>query len=330
MFLRLNDTQSWNCDWTIIPVIPAIFRSSVGITNRKVYTKGFVTLNSRYSSSRQPHLIGAGLIAAALGTYYFASQSGLLLSNPRVEQTEAATGAFVADGELPAEVPEMPSSFGAMPETGTDLQVLPPADSLVSYRNGTDQQVPLQANSNAFPDGGRPSQLSAQGDIQVYFSPKGGCTSAIVGELNRAQRQILIQAYSFTSEPIAAACVAAHNRGVQVFAVLDKSQETEQYSAADFLANSGIPTMIDAQHAIAHNKVILIDGTTLITGSFNFTTNAEQSNAENLLIIRNRPDLYSVYEKNMQNHFSHSKKYVARATAGRSATRTNHGHESRK
>ncbi len=247
-----------------------------------------------------------------------------------MEQTEAATGAFVADGELPAEVPEMPSSFGAMPETGTDLQVLPPADSLVSYRNGTDQQVPLQANSNAFPDGGRPSQLSAQGDIQVYFSPKGGCTSAIVGELNRAQRQVLIQAYSFTSEPIAAACVAAHNRGVQVFAVLDKSQETEQYSAADFLANSCIPTMIDAQHAIAHNKVILIDGTTLITGSFNFTTNAEQSNAENLLIIRNRPDLYSAYEKNMQNHFSHSKKYVARATVGRSATRTNHGHESRK
>lgn len=64
--------------------------------------------------------------------------------------------------------------------------------------------------------------------------------------------------------------------------ILDKSQRTEKYSSVDFLANNGIPAKIDAAHAIAHNKVIIIDGETAITGSFNFTKAAEEKNAENL------------------------------------------------
>ncbi len=96
---------------------------------------------------------------------------------------------------------------------------------------------------------------------------------------------------------------------MNVIAILDKSQETEQYSAADFLHNSGIPTVIDSKHQIAHNKITLIDGRTVITGSFNFTTNAEKSNAENLLIIHDRPDLYATYEDNMRIHYEHSHQY---------------------
>jgi phosphatidylserine/phosphatidylglycerophosphate/cardiolipin synthase-like enzyme len=64
--------------------------------------------------------------------------------------------------------------------------------------------------------------------------------------------------------------------------ILDKSQRTEKYSSADFLANQGVPTMIDAHHAIAHNKVIVIDGETVLTGSFNFTKAAQEKNAEHV------------------------------------------------
>src|SRR5215475_14190405 len=91
--------------------------------------------------------------------------------------------------------------------------------------------------------------------------------------------------YSFTSAPIAKALLDAHKRGVQVQVILDKSQRTEKYSSADFLANQGVPTMIDAEHAIAHNKVMIIDGKTVLTGSFTFTKAAQTQNAENLLII---------------------------------------------
>jgi phosphatidylserine/phosphatidylglycerophosphate/cardiolipin synthase-like enzyme len=82
--------------------------------------------------------------------------------------------------------------------------------------------------------------------------------------------------------PIAKALLDAHKRGVQVQVILDKSQRTEKYSSADFLANQGVPTLIDANHAIAHNKVIVIDGEIVLTGSFNFTKAAQEKNAENV------------------------------------------------
>ena len=63
----------------------------------------------------------------------------------------------------------------------------------------------------------------------------------------------------------------AHERGIKVEVIIDKSQLTEQYSSADFLANSGIPIKIDAAHDIAHNMVMVIDRETLISRSFNFT-----------------------------------------------------------
>jgi phosphatidylserine/phosphatidylglycerophosphate/cardiolipin synthase-like enzyme len=91
--------------------------------------------------------------------------------------------------------------------------------------------------------------------VEVYFSPKGGCTEAAVREIDAAKTAILVQAYSFTSAPIAKALVEAHKRGVDVRAILDKSQRTEKYSEADFLHNMGIPTWIDAKHAISHPPI---------------------------------------------------------------------------
>jgi phosphatidylserine/phosphatidylglycerophosphate/cardiolipin synthase-like enzyme len=120
---------------------------------------------------------------------------------------------------------------------------------------------------------------------QVYFSPNGGGTEAIVKEIDGAKTEVLVQAYSFTSVPIAKALLNAHKRGVKIEAILDKSQRKEKYTSATFLANSGIPTYIDDKHAIAHNKIMIVDRTTVITGSFNFTKAAEEKNAENLLII---------------------------------------------
>jgi phosphatidylserine/phosphatidylglycerophosphate/cardiolipin synthase-like enzyme len=105
-----------------------------------------------------------------------------------------------------------------------------------------------------------PSATATPSAVTVCFTPGGNCTDAIVKALSEAKRTILVQAYSFTSAPIAKALLDAHKRGVQVQVILDKSQRTEKYSSADFLANQGVPTMIDANHAIAHNKVIVIGG----------------------------------------------------------------------
>jgi phosphatidylserine/phosphatidylglycerophosphate/cardiolipin synthase-like enzyme len=86
------------------------------------------------------------------------------------------------------------------------------------------------------------------------FSPAHGCTDAIVKEISDAKTEILVLAYSCTSAPIAEALVAAHQRGVKVEAILDNSRRSEKYTSGSFLANSGIPTFIDARHAIAHTR----------------------------------------------------------------------------
>jgi phosphatidylserine/phosphatidylglycerophosphate/cardiolipin synthase-like enzyme len=133
----------------------------------------------------------------------------------------------------------------------------------------------------------------------------------IVKALGKAKATILVQAFSFTSAPIAKVLLEAHKRGVQVQVILDKSQRTEKYSSADFLANQGVPTMIDAEHAIAHNKIIIIDGETIITGSFNFTKAAQEKNAENVLIIQDAT-LAAQYTQNWEAHRQHSQPYVGR------------------
>lgn len=145
---------------------------------------------------------------------------------------------------------------------------------------------------------------------RVFFSPNGGCTDAIVSEIGKAKREILVQAYSFTSVPIAKALVEAHKRGVICKVILDKSQRKEKYSSADFLVNSGIETWIDEKPKIAHSKVMVIDGETIITGSFNFTKSAEDSNVENLLILSS-PELAKRYQVNWLDRKSVSLEYKA-------------------
>jgi len=145
----------------------------------------------------------------------------------------------------------------------------------------------------------------------VCFTPGGDCTDKIVDTIAAAQHTVLVQAYSFTSPAIAKALVDAKKRGVDVRVILDKSQRTERYSGADFLANNGVPVLIDAAHAIAHNKVMVIDGGVIITGSFNFTKAAQEKNAENLLVIHDA-DLAARYAANWREHAGHSETYVGR------------------
>ena len=141
--------------------------------------------------------------------------------------------------------------------------------------------------------------------IVTRFSPRGGCTTAIVAELGTARREILVQAYSFSCPDIARALVAAAARRVKVIVLLDRSNEAVSYSELGDLTQHGLEVWIDACHAIAHNKVMVLDGATVITGSFNFTRQAENENAENLLILRHHAELATLYRANFYSHREH-------------------------
>jgi phosphatidylserine/phosphatidylglycerophosphate/cardiolipin synthase-like enzyme len=148
--------------------------------------------------------------------------------------------------------------------------------------------------------------LPSMGSIEVAFSPKGGATATIIKAIAEARTSILVSAYSFTSQDIAQALLRAKKRNVVVKVILDKSQISQQYSSSTFFANQGFDLRIDVKHAIYHNKVMIIDDKTVITGSFNFTKAAENKNAENVLIIRNNPKLAHIYTKNWRFHWNQS------------------------
>lgn len=71
--------------------------------------------------------------------------------------------------------------------------------------------------------------------------------------------------------------------------------------------NSGVPTFIDASHAIAHNKITILDGRKVIKGSFNFTKDAEEKNAENLIVLED-PAVGRTYTTNWQTYAGHSER----------------------
>ena len=155
-----------------------------------------------------------------------------------------------------------------------------------------------------------PAPAASEDGVAVYFSPHGGGTAAIVHAIDHAQKTVHVQAAQFTSPPIAQALIAAHGRGVDVRVLLDRDKNKDaKDSQAPRLIDAGIPTFADNRHETAHNKVILVDQRLVVTGSFNFTPDAESKNAENLLLIDGKPKIAAAYEANFREHLAHSKAY---------------------
>ena len=156
--------------------------------------------------------------------------------------------------------------------------------------------------------------LPAQGTVEVAFSPRGGCTEATVRFIGEAKASILMAAYGLTSNPIGKALLEAKKRGIDVRVVVDKEHNGRRDNAnsiASFLAANGIPVRIDTTVKIQHNKVIIVDGKSVQNGSFNFTMAAQTSNAENIIIHRNFPDLAKAFTDNWAQLWGKSKDYRA-------------------
>lgn len=142
--------------------------------------------------------------------------------------------------------------------------------------------------------------LTAPIQISACFSPEGHCTSRIVSAIDSAKTSILVQAYSFTSPPIAQALTQAYERGLDVRVIIDKSRLSEKHSQIPLLSQKGIPIFIDPAVGIGHNKTIILDNSWVLTGSFNWSMAAENKNAENILFIED-PSLAQIYKKNWEN-----------------------------
>lgn len=153
-------------------------------------------------------------------------------------------------------------------------------------------------------------QFAPGASYTLCFVPNGpACESLMVSTINNTRSSLLIQAYSFTSPPIAQAVVNALKRGVDVRVIVDKSQVSEKYTSATFLKNAGVPVVIDTKPAIAHNKVMIFDQQAVFTGSFNFTRSAQDRNAENGMVIRGDAGIVKAYTNNWNTRHQLSSVY---------------------
>ena len=139
----------------------------------------------------------------------------------------------------------------------------------------------------------------------VWFSPQGGALDAVIETVENARETIDLEAFHFSNKRLAKALIRAKDRGVRVRAVLDKENREKANSKAGFVADAGVSVRIDTQHRTAHNKVILIDRKTVVTGSLNFDGHADRENAENTLILTSEK-LTELYRRDFEKHWGHS------------------------
>jgi phosphatidylserine/phosphatidylglycerophosphate/cardiolipin synthase-like enzyme len=152
---------------------------------------------------------------------------------------------------------------------------------------------------------GESGDASAARVLGVFFTPPSGAGKALVHWIDDARQEVLVQAYGFTHNAIAQALLRAQQRGVRVAVLLDqKSSSTNRY-VIDLLQSNQVALRFDGEHAIAHNKVMVIDQRIVVTGSFNFTNSADTRNAENLLVLES-PALAARYQANWQSHWAHA------------------------
>lgn len=164
------------------------------------------------------------------------------------------------------------------------------------------------------PLAGRNNTIPATGTIQLAFTPEDDANTLILQAIYDARKQVLVQAFSFTSKSIAGALINARQRGVDVQLIADAEQMLKmERSQVAAVAAAGVPVFVDGQHASAHSKVMVIDAggpdPVVITGSFNFTHSAQYRNAENLLLFRGNHELAAAYRNNWRRHREHSQPF---------------------
>lgn len=143
--------------------------------------------------------------------------------------------------------------------------------------------------------------------LEIYFSPDDGAAKQIARQIRAARESIDIMAYSLTNDSITRALLDQAAAGVTVRGVFDADQiRTNTGGDTEQLRQHGIPVRQDGIDGLLHHKVMIIDGETVITGSFNFTGNADRVNDENVVILHDAK-IAALYTANFNTVYENGK-----------------------
>lgn len=125
--------------------------------------------------------------------------------------------------------------------------------------------------------------------VDVYFSPDDGVQDILVDIVGAAQESIYFMAFSFTADPLGQVILSRAESGVTVAGVMDEEQvKSNQGTEFDAFRRAGLDVYIDGNPGQMHHKIMIVDESIVIVGSYNFTNSAETRNDENLLVIYNQ------------------------------------------
>ena len=133
----------------------------------------------------------------------------------------------------------------------------------------------------------------------VFTSEDPAIEQAIIPVVNAATKNIRFLAFSFTDFPLADAMIQRANNGVDVAGVFEKVGSDTDAAELKTLYCANVPVRRDGNGSFMHSKVIVVDERYVITGSLNFSTNAEESNDENVIIIDNA-DIAKLYMQDFE------------------------------
>ena len=144
--------------------------------------------------------------------------------------------------------------------------------------------------------------------IETYFSPDDGIVNRIVELLEGTDESIYFMAFSFTSDEIADAVLGRAAAGVTVAGVFEESQYFSNTGTEfDRLLEAGLNVHLDGNPRNMHHKVIIIDESIVILGSYNFSRSAEERNDENILVIHSA-DVAAQFMAEFERVFDQSQK----------------------
>jgi phosphatidylserine/phosphatidylglycerophosphate/cardiolipin synthase-like enzyme len=122
----------------------------------------------------------------------------------------------------------------------------------------------------------------------VCFSRVEQCDSMLINLISQARKSIYVAMYSFTRDGLASALVDAKNRGVEVKVIMEEENAYVQGSDYRMLKEAGVDVRLDGNPALMHHKFMIVDGELVVTGSYNWSTAAEDRNDENFVVIRDK------------------------------------------
>lgn len=124
----------------------------------------------------------------------------------------------------------------------------------------------------------------APASSRACFSPGDGCLTTILGELGRVRKTADICVFTITDDRISHAILAAHQRRVAVRIITDNDKQHDHGSDIERLRSAGIALRVDMTEHHMHHKFAVLDGATLLNGSYNWTRSAATHNEENLIV----------------------------------------------